>query len=224
MPPLAMELRDEYQSEAASLTAIAGKLGCSPDSLRVWTRQVQRDGGERPGQTSAEEDEKTVRGTVFSTNAIQTCLTMKVLFGMALRQTTGFVKSLLRLIDLDWAVPNFSTLSRRQKTLKVNIPFRGSQGPLHLLIDSTGIKVEGEGEWSEYPSCARPFWHPEPVSLDQRIGGFKELSHDCDDGDFGGFPGLAERGVFNLEVGVETHGNQGWHVEGIAQRFAPAAE
>ena len=54
--------------------------------------------------------------------AIQTCLTMKVLFGMALRQTTGFVESLLRLIGLDWAVPDFSTLSRRQKTLKVNIP------------------------------------------------------------------------------------------------------
>ena len=85
----------------------------------------------------------------YSDAAIQTCLTMKVLFGMALRQTTGFVESLLRLIDLDWAVPNFSTLSRRQKTLKVNIPYRGSPGPLHLLIDSTGIKVEGEGEWSE---------------------------------------------------------------------------
>ena len=47
---------------------------------------------------------------------------MKVLFGMALRQTTGFVESLLRLIGLDWVVPDFSTLSRRQKTLKVNIP------------------------------------------------------------------------------------------------------
>ena len=68
---------------------------------------------------------------------------------MALCQTTGFVESLLHLIDLDWAVPNFSTLSRRQKGLKVNIPYRGSQGPLHLLIDSTGIKGEGEGEWSE---------------------------------------------------------------------------
>ena len=76
---------------------------------------------------------------------------MKVLFGMALRQIEqwerhwsegpwrgGFVESLLRLIDLDWAVPNFSTLSRRQKTLKVTIPYRGSAGPLHLLIDSTG--------------------------------------------------------------------------------------
>ena len=60
---------------------------------------------------------------------------MKVLFGMALRQTTGFVESLLHLIGLDWAVPNLSTLSRRQKALKVNIPYRGSLGPLHLLID-----------------------------------------------------------------------------------------
>ena len=52
---LAMEHRDEYQSEAAALTAIAGKLGCSPDSLRVWVRQAQRDGGERPGLTSADK-------------------------------------------------------------------------------------------------------------------------------------------------------------------------
>ena len=51
---LVMEHRDEYQSEAAALTAIAGKLGCSPDSLRVWARQAQRDGGERPGQTTAD--------------------------------------------------------------------------------------------------------------------------------------------------------------------------
>jgi hypothetical protein len=58
----------------------------------------------------------------YSDAASQTCLTMKVLFGMALRQTTGFVENLLRLIGLDWAVPDFSTLSRHQKTLKVNIP------------------------------------------------------------------------------------------------------
>ena len=52
---LVMEHRDDYQSEAAALSAIAGKLGCSPDSLRVWVRQAQRDGGERPGQTTAEK-------------------------------------------------------------------------------------------------------------------------------------------------------------------------
>lgn len=83
----------------------------------------------------------------YSDAAIQTRLSMKVLFGMALRQTTGSVESLLRLVGLDWAVPDFSVVSRRQKTLAVSIPYRGSKGPLHLLIDSTGIKVEGEGEW-----------------------------------------------------------------------------
>jgi len=95
---------------------------------------------------------------------------------MALRQTTGFVKSLLRLIGLRWRVPDFSTLCRRQRRLKVNIPDRGSQGPLHLLIDSTGIKAEGEGEWSEadqktgwgpvFPPNAQA-WRPETPDLAQ---------------------------------------------------------
>ncbi len=52
---LLMEHRADYLREAAALTAIAGKLGCSPDSLRFWSRQVQRDGGERPGLSSAEK-------------------------------------------------------------------------------------------------------------------------------------------------------------------------
>ena len=63
---------------------------------------------------------------------------MKVLFGMALRQTTGLVERLLRLAGLNWQVPDFSTPSRRQKTLAVNIQYCGSDGPLHLLIDSIG--------------------------------------------------------------------------------------
>ena len=65
---------------------------------------------------------KCGRQQTYSDNAIQTCLTMKVLFGIALRQTTGFVESPLRLIGLDGSVPDFSTLSRRQKALAVNIP------------------------------------------------------------------------------------------------------
>lgn len=66
----------------------------------------------------------------------------------AFRQTTGFVKSLLVLIRLDWEVPDFSTLSRSRKTFPVNIPHRGSQRALHLQIDNTGIKLEGEGDWN----------------------------------------------------------------------------
>ena len=44
-------------------------------------------------------------------------------------------------------MPDFSTLSGHQRTLAVAIPYRGFSGPLHLLIDCRGIKVEGEGEW-----------------------------------------------------------------------------
>ena len=84
----------------------------------------------------------------YSDAAIQACLTLKVLFGLPLRQTTGFVQSLLQLIGLDRAVPDFSTLCRRQRTLNVSLPYRGGTGPLNLLIDSTGIKAEGEGEWN----------------------------------------------------------------------------
>ena len=113
---------------------------------------------------------KRGRQPLYSDAAVQTCLTMKVLFGMALRQTTGFVESLLRLIGLDWTVPDFSTLSRRQKTLKVNIPYRGSQGPLHLLIDSTGIKVEGEGEWNarKHGGAKRRVWRKMHIGIDEQ--------------------------------------------------------
>jgi hypothetical protein len=106
----------------------------------------------------------------YSDAAIQACLTMKVLFGMALRQTTGFLESLLRLMGLDWAVPDFSTLCRRQKTLKVDIPYRGSEGPLHLLIDSTGIKVEGEGEWNarKHGGPKRRVWRKIHIGIDEQ--------------------------------------------------------
>lgn len=84
---------------------------------------------------------KRGRQRSFNDAAIQICLTMKVLFGMPLRQTTGFAQSLLRLVGLDWAVPDYSTLCRRQKSLNVSLPYRGGTGRLNLLIDSTGIKA-----------------------------------------------------------------------------------
>ncbi len=88
------------------------------------------------------------RPATFSDAAIQTCLMLKALFGLPLRQTTGLVASLLKLAKLDWPVPDFSTLCRRQNDLSVVVPYRPSTGALHLLVDSTGIKVMGEGEWS----------------------------------------------------------------------------
>jgi transposase len=112
---------------------------------------------------------KRGRQPTYSDAAVQACLTMKVLFGMALRQTTGFVESLLQLTGLDWEVPDFSTLSRRQRTLAVNIPYRGANGTLHLLIDSTGIKVEGEGEWNarKHGGPKRRVWRKIHIGIDE---------------------------------------------------------
>ena len=131
-------------------------------SLTIWFDPAMTWEGAPTGKRGRQRD--------YSDAAIQSCLTMKVLFGMALRQTTGFVESLLRLIDLDWTVPNFSTLSRRQKSLKVNIPYRGSAGPLHLLIDSTGIKVEGEGEWNarKHGGTKRRVWRKIHIGIDEQ--------------------------------------------------------
>ena len=109
----------------------------------------------------------------FSDAAIQTCLSLKVLFGLPLRQTTGFVESLLELVGLDWAAPDFSTLCRRQKTLNVSLPYRGGTGPLNLLIDSTGIKVEGEGALSAACSaCACQVTNGTPANMAARSGAF----------------------------------------------------
>src|SRR4028119_1084660 len=87
------------------------------------------------------------RPQTFSDAAIQFCLSLKVLFGLALRQTIGMVASLLRIAGLeDWPVPDYSTLCRRQKTVAIQIPCRRSGGSLNLLVDSTGVKVLGDGE------------------------------------------------------------------------------
>ena len=89
---------------------------------------------------------KRGRQPTYSDAAIQFCLSLKCLFGLPLRQSIGLVESLLKLSGLNWPVPDFSTVSRRQKELEVEIPYRGKTDVLHLLVDSTGVKMLGEGE------------------------------------------------------------------------------
>ncbi|MDB4111148.1 IS5 family transposase [Yoonia sp.] len=118
----------------------------------------------------AEASSRRGRQQTYSDAAIQACLTLKVLFGLPLRQTTGFVESLLKRVGLDWSVPDFSTLCRRQRTLSVAIPYKGSAGPLHLLIDSTGIKAEGEGEWNarKHGGPKRRLWRKIHIGIDEK--------------------------------------------------------
>ena len=95
----------------------------------------------------AEPVGKMGRPAVFSDVAIQRCLSVMVLFKLPLRQAVGMVRALLKLAGLDWPVPDCTTLCRRQKTLAVQIPHHRADGPLNLLVDSTGIRFLGDGEW-----------------------------------------------------------------------------
>jgi hypothetical protein len=82
----------------------------------------------------------------YSALAITTALTLRAVFRLALRQTEGLIASILRLLGLDLAAPDHSTMSRRGETLPVSRPRPGSE-PVHLLVDSTGLKLCGPGKW-----------------------------------------------------------------------------
>ncbi len=113
----------------------------------------------------------------YSEAAIQFCLSIKVLFGLALRQTIGMVASLLKMAGLDWPVPDFSTLCRWQKTVSIQIPYRRSGAPLNLLVDSTGVKMRGEGEWQvrKHGPGRRRQWRKVHLAMDMATGDIRAV-------------------------------------------------
>jgi hypothetical protein len=86
------------------------------------------------------------RRRTYADAAIPCALTLREVYRLPLRSTQGLVRSVLRLLRVDLPSPHYSTLSRRASRLEVSLP-RLSQGPLHLAVDSTGVKLYGEGEW-----------------------------------------------------------------------------
>ena len=85
---------------------------------------------------------------VYSDLAIETALTLRMLFHQPLRQSEGFLCSLLKLMGLNLPCPDHTTLSRRNQTIDVrrhveNLP----PGPIDFVVDSTGLKICGQGEW-----------------------------------------------------------------------------
>jgi IS5 family transposase len=88
------------------------------------------------------------RGSQFeySGKAIEIMLTLKEIFHLPNRSVEGFVRSLFQIMKMDLPVPDHTTLSKRGKTLKVKLP-KKCEGSLNVVLDSTGLKVYGEGEW-----------------------------------------------------------------------------
>jgi Transposase DDE domain len=122
----------------------------------------------------------------YSALAITTALTLRAVFRLALRQTEGLVGSILQLLGLDLPVPDHSTLSRRAETLEVPRP-RSGCAPVHLLVDSTGLRLCGPGEWlaEKHGSRTRRSWKKLHLGVDAdtgRIVATALTGHDGDDG------------------------------------------
>ncbi len=145
----------------------------SDEAIAAWSAEPRTTPGGQPS---------------YSALAITTALTLRAVFRLALRQTEGLIGSILRLLGLDLAVPDHSTLSRRAETLEVPRPAAGPSGaPVHLLVDSTGLKLCGPGEWlaEKHGARTRRGWRKLHLATDADTGGIvaAELTdHGVDDG------------------------------------------
>ena len=149
-------------------------------SLTVWFSEEAIEGWRAAPRTT--------RGgqPYYSELAITTALTLRAVFRLPLRQTEGLIGSILQLLGLDLAVPDHSTLSRRAETLEVLRP-KASSEPLHLLVDSTGLKLCGPGEWlvEKHGSKRRRDWRKLHLATDAdtgRIVAAVLTGKDADDG------------------------------------------
>jgi hypothetical protein len=109
------------------------------------------------------------RRRTYSELAITCALTLREVYHLPLRSTQGLVSSVLRLLGVDLPAPHYSTLSRRAASLEVKLP-RLSRGPLHLAVDSTGVKLYGEGEWKVrlHGADKRRTWRKLHLAVDHR--------------------------------------------------------
>ncbi|MBL6459131.1 IS5 family transposase [Belnapia sp. T6] len=122
----------------------------------------------------------------YSALAIATALTLRSVFSLALRQTEGLIGSILQLLGLDLAVPDHSTLSRRAEALEVARPRCGGK-PVHLLVDSTGLRLCGPGGWLEekHGTKRRRAWKVLHLTTDADTGEIVAsvlTDRDADDG------------------------------------------
>ena len=126
----------------------------SEDAIAAW---VPPKNGLRGGQR------------LYSNLAVRTALTLRVVFSLPLRQTEGFLDSLLRLMGLNLKAPDHTTLSRRNQIVAVPPLTRSYDGPIDLIVDSTGLKILGCGEWNAHKHKAskkRRDWRKLHIGVD----------------------------------------------------------
>ena len=109
---------------------------------------------------------------LYSDLTIELVLTLRLVFHLALRQAEGFTRSVLRLLGLGLLVPDHTTLSRRGRSFAGRHPrVLPSTGPVHLVLDSTGLELFGQGEWNaEKHGRARRTWRKLHLAVDATTG------------------------------------------------------
>jgi IS5 family transposase len=133
-------------------------LWIDEDVLRAWKaapEAVRSRGGQKQ----------------YSDGAIECLLMVKGVYHLAYRQTEGFASSVSKGLGVELPIPDYSTLNRRAKTLKVKLP-TSEKGPIHAVLDSTGLKVYGEGEWKvrQHGYSKRRTWRKLHLSVDEATG------------------------------------------------------
>ncbi len=136
-------------------------------SLTLWVTPEVMDGGQAAHRTTPGGQ------SLYSDLAIETGMMLRLAFHLALRQTEGLMGSIFGLLDVSLSVPDHSTLSRRAS--KMTSFSKGCvlpEGPIHLLIDSTGLKVFGAGEWlqEKHGAKARRTWKKLHLAVDADTG------------------------------------------------------
>jgi IS5 family transposase len=137
-------------------------------SLTLWIDKSVEDGWVNEELSGRRGASKT-----YSDNAIEMTLMLKVVYGLPLRATQGLLASLLKLMQLEHLpVPDYTTLCRRQQTLEVAVS-RGAAGEaIHVVVDSTGCKIFGEGEWKvrQHGYSKRRTWRKLHVAVNEATG------------------------------------------------------
>jgi IS5 family transposase len=130
----------------------------SEDVISAWNNHA------RSGKRGRPKD--------YDDTAIVTMATLQEIYHLPLRQTEGFLRSIFELLKLDLSVPDYSTLCRRRAALEIELPTRRRDEPLHVVVDSTGIKVFGEGEWKvrQHGYSYRRTWRKLHLGVDEASG------------------------------------------------------
>lgn len=127
----------------------------SEDAISKWHPQI--------------ENKKRGRQPLYSDLAIQTCLTMRLIYSLPLRQTEGFMNSIFSIMEIDIKSPDHSTISRRCEDLEIIRRSLKKEGSITVLIDSTGLKICGSGEWEEakHGKGRRKIWRKLHLGVDE---------------------------------------------------------